>query len=372
METYDVVVAGLGVVGSSVLYAAAKSGLRACGLEQFGLGHDRGSSHGESRIIRKAYFLHPGYVPLLNRAYELWRELEQVTNADLMTLNGLICAGEPEGELIKGLELCYSSHSLPHERLSAEETMRRWPQFHLPESSAVYYDQEGGFLRADRCLSSIQAAARSHGAIIYENEPMLEHSAEIRTSHRTLSAKHLILTSGAWVVPELRRLGAQLRIQRKALFWYRLANPSAFRPDSFPAYIVSQGSHDLYGFPTLDGATMKAAEDTGGQWIDDPLVVDRGYREEDEATLRRFVKQTFPGQIGERASMQTCLYTLSGDHNFVIGNHPDRRDLTLASCCSGHAFKLGPALGEIILQTALNGHPPKSASFLDLSRLLQH
>jgi sarcosine oxidase len=127
-ETYDLVVVGLGVVGSSVLLAAARRGLKVCGIEQFELGHGNGSSHGESRIIRKAYFLHPDYVPLLERVYPMWQELEEEAQEELMVLNGLICAGSPGEYLIEGLQKCYSSHSLPHERLTAKEAMSRWLQ----------------------------------------------------------------------------------------------------------------------------------------------------------------------------------------------------------------------------------------------------
>lgn len=372
METYDVVVVGLGVVGSSTLYAASRRGLRCCGLEQFELGHNLGSSHGESRIIRKAYFLHPDYVPLLNRVYELWRELEERSQEELMVLNGLVCAGTPDGPFIQGLERCYSSHPLPCERITAAETMKRWPQFRLPESCAVYFDPEGGFLRADRCLNALQNAARANGALIYANEPLLEwNETAIRTATRTLSAKHVILTHGAWVMPEMMRLGVELKIKRKALFWFSLRQPGLFEAGRFPAYICKLNGNDFYGFPTLDGATMKAAEDTGGQWIKDPARVERGYLPEDELELRPLLDATFPGHLLERARSVTCLYTMTADKNFIVGNHPQFPGVTLASCCSGHGFKLGPVMGEVLLETALAGKVPAEAAFLSLSRMLR-
>lgn len=373
----DLIVVGLGAVGSAALHHATASGLSAVGIEQFPIGHDRGSSHGESRIIRKAYFLHPDYVPLLDRAYELWRELEGFAGRPLLETTGLLCAGSADGSFINGLERCYAAHDLPHERLSADEAMRRHPQFHLPSDAVVYFDPLGGFLRADDCVRAHLDSARARGATIYDDEAVCGWSSDangvtVTTTRRTLHAGHLLLATGAWVVPEFAEIGISLRAKRKVLFWHRLVNPARFRPNCFPAYIAKFDGVATYGFPTLDGATMKSAEDSGGQWIDDPASVDRENLEPgDEAALRRFLDVTFQGAVGPRAAWKTCLYTVAPDNNFVLGPHPGRPHVTLASCCSGHGFKLSSVMGELLARTVRDGAVPPEARFLTLEKQIK-
>src|SRR3979490_1228103 len=139
MGNFDVVVIGLGGWGSSALYHCANAGAKVCGIEQFQLNHDKGSSHGDSRVIRMAYFMHPDYVPVLRRAYDLWRKLEEEAKTSLLTVTGLLCVGEPNGDFIQGLESCYQLHALPHERLSSLEAQKRFPQFKLPDEAVCYF-----------------------------------------------------------------------------------------------------------------------------------------------------------------------------------------------------------------------------------------
>jgi sarcosine oxidase len=168
MQTYDVIVIGVGGWGSATLWQLARRGIKVCGIEQFGIGHDRGSSHGDSRIIRMAYFAHPDYVPLLRRAYALWRELEAESGTELMTLNGLLCLGEPDGGLIRGLEQCYAAHAIEHERLSPRDAMRRFPQFAIGDHLACYWDTHGGFLRPEACVRAHVDRANRAGATLIE------------------------------------------------------------------------------------------------------------------------------------------------------------------------------------------------------------
>src|ERR1700738_2507362 len=174
---YDVVVIGLGGWGSSALYHFVRAGATVCGIEQFHLNHERGSSHGESRVIRMAYFMHPDYVPVLRRAYELWRELEEDADANLFTITGLLCIGEPDGAFIRGLESCYRMHTLPHERISPGEAQNRFPQFDLPESAACYFDPLGGYVRPDTAVKANIDLAKRHGASIAFGERLLSWSA---------------------------------------------------------------------------------------------------------------------------------------------------------------------------------------------------
>jgi len=373
MQSYDVIVAGIGAMGSSTLYHLAKKGLRVAGLDPFQPGHDRGSSHGETRIIRKAYFLHPDYVPLLERSYDLWRDLEAETGSDLLQLTGLLCIGEEDSTFIQGLKRCFEVNNLPHEKLTSAETTRRYPEFQVPESHVVYFDPEGGYLKVENCVQAHAAMAQKHGADIFSGESLLSWEPDgdgvrITTSKRELYAGRLVITTGAWVAPEFAALGVSLKVRRKVLFWHHLTRPGLFKDT--PVWIWKNQGSDFYGFPSLNGGTMKSAEDTGGDYLNQPEDRDFSIKPEDDAALTPFLHRAFPGMIGAVESGRTCLYTDAADKNFIIGFHPEHAQVLLASCCSGHGFKLSTAIGEVLADGAINGRLSRQVDFLSLARLI--
>jgi sarcosine oxidase len=361
-ESYDAIVVGVGGWGSAALYQLARRGLKVCGVEQFGVGHDRGSSHGDSRIIRMAYFMHPDYIPVLRRAYELWRELEAAGDATLMTLNGLLCLGAPEGPLIQGLERCYAAHAIDHERLSPAEAMRRFPQFAIPEDAACYFDPYGGFLRPEACVRAQVAGATAAGATVLVDDPVISlrqqtGSVEVRTSRQTLHARKVMVAAGAYTNQLLGALGSSpIRVLRKVLFWYRPAAPERFAPERFPAWLAEDEGRELYGFPTLDGATVKAAEHSGGQEIAAPENVCRELLPDDERPLRPFLDRLFPEQLQERVRFKTCLYEQSAGGDFLVDAHPRAPDVIVAAGGSGHGFKFCSVIGEMAADLVEHGH----------------
>ena len=373
VETYDVIVLGVGGMGSSALFHLAKRGAHVCGLEQFSVGHDRGSSHGDTRVIRKAYFLHPDYVPLLHRAYDLWRELEQESGQTLMTLTGLLCAGPPDGPLINGLDVCYATHQLPHERWSAPEARNHFPQFALPDEYAAYFDPLGGFLRVEDCVAVHAAQAQRHGATIFADEPVVSWSANptsvsVTTARRTIHGGKLILTAGAWVAKELAALRLPLTVKRKALFWYDRRDVTAFQAGKFPIWIYEEDGREFYGFPVVNANGLKAAEDSGGQVVADPSTVNREFVAEDETGLRACLNRLFPAAIGKRVRYKTCLYTMTPSHHFVLDRHPGHDNVFIASCCSGHGFKFASVIGEILAELALQGKTRHPIELFNINR----
>lgn len=359
MNSYDVIVIGVGGWGSAALWQLARRGVKACGIEQFAIGHDHGSSHGDSRIIRMAYFAHPDYVPLLRRAYALWRELEAESGADLMTLTGLLCVGEPHGALIRGLEQCYAAHEIEHERLSPDEATRRFPQFALSECLACYWDPFGGFLRPEACVRTHVDGAIRAGATLIEGEAVIgiepsRNGVAVRTTQRTLVAQKVVVTVGAHAK---RLLGPAIAVRpvRKVLFWHAVNDARAFAPERFPCWIARINERNFYGFPTLDGIVAKAAEDTGGQLLTDPMQVDGRLFAEDEANLRPFLDQIFSHRIGDRVRHKTCLYEKSADDHFIVDVHPQHERVILALGGSGHGFKFCSAIGELVADIATSG-----------------
>ena len=373
-NSHDVIVIGMGGWGSAALWQLARRGINVCGIEQFAIGHDRGSSHGDSRIIRMAYFAHPDYVPLLRRAYALWRELEAQSGAELMTLPGMLCIGEPEGALIRGLEQCYGAHEIEHERLSPGEAMRRFPQFALSEGLACYWDPYGGFLRPEMCVRAHAEGALRAGAALIEGEMVMGiqprgDEVSVRTTQRTLRARKVVVTVGAYANQLLgHSAGTFVQPIRKVLFWYGLRDARAFSPERFPCWIARSNERNFYGFPTLDGTVLKAAEDTGGEPLTNPMQVDRGLRAEDEANLRPFLDELFRDQLGQRVRHKTCLYEKTRDDHFIVDLHPELENVIVAVGGSGHGFKFSSVIGELVADLAI-GKTARGPELFRTSRL---
>ena len=238
-EQYDVVVLGAGGMGSATLYHLARRGIRACAVERFGIAHDRGSSHGDTRLIRKAYMEHPDYVPLLHRAYALWDELEAEGNEELFARVGVLVAGDPATEAMRGQAASYQEHDLPHETLDAAAMVARYPGLDLPTEWTGFYDPLGGFLWVEECVRRHAELAQAHGAVIYQDEVVQSWRGEgdgvvVETDRRRLVAGRLVLTAGAWAVPELCRLGVAAQVVRKVLFWYRGPGLEHYARGTFP------------------------------------------------------------------------------------------------------------------------------------------
>lgn len=354
MNHYDVIVIGAGGWGSAALHHLARRGLKVCAIDQFSAGHDRGSSHGDSRIIRMAYFMHPDYVPALQRTYELWRQLETECGEELLKQTGLLCIGEPEGPFIRGLEQCYATHLLAHERLSPAEAMGRFPQFSIPAGAACYWDPYGGFLRPEACTRAHRRGAEMAGGETFDDEPVLSlehdgHSVRVRTVRRTLHAAKVVLAAGAFTNRLLGPHGANpIQAVRKVLFWYGVEAAERFVAERFPCWIAKLNGRNFYGFPTLDGETVKAAEDTGGQLLHDAEAGPRELLEEDEENLQPFMQQLFPGAVQGRARYKTCLYEQTVDRHFLVDYHPTLPNCVVAAGGSGHGFKFSAYIGEVV------------------------
>ena len=372
-EGYDCVVLGLGGMGSAALHTLAKRGVKVCGIEQFGIAHDRGSSHGETRIIRKAYFEHPDYIPLLDRAYELWDDLERASGEKLFVRCPLIVAGKPDAEVIKGLELCYSRYDLPHERLTSAEARKRYPQFRLPDDFVVYSDPIAGFLYVEKCVEAHLKLATQFGATVYTNEKVLfwnEHKngIQIKTDRRKIVSEKLLITAGPWAGRELASLKLPLQIWRRVVFWYSSTNRTEFEPARFPIFYLESRLGGFYGFPIINDSGLKVAEHTTPQPISDPDMVNRDLLTNDEAAVQDFLREHLPSFQPRRNKFSVCMYTMTPDGNFLIDNHPYYPNVMLATGFSGHGFKFATVVGEILADLALHSETSHPIEFLRLNR----
>ncbi len=370
---YDVIVIGVGGMGAATVYSLARRGARVCGIERHGVAHDLGSSHGHTRIIRKAYFEHPDYVPLLHRGYELWGELEAATGARLVDRCGFLTCGLPDSEAIRGLEASYATHDVPHERLDHAAVEKRFPQFVIDPSAVGFLDPLGGYLRVEECLTAHVEQARAAGAELFFEEPVVSWDAvdggvTVTTAVREVTAGSLVLTTGAWAAPELTRLGIPTEVWRKVLFWYDTGGAEQYRSDRFPTFYVETEFGHFYGFPSVDGTGLKVAEHFAETPIDDPDSIDRSLLPGDEPPVRRFVTQTFPDITGERTAYAVCMYTMTPDQHFVIDRHPLHPQVVIGAGFSGHGYKFASVVGEVLGDLALEGDTVQPVGFLGFGR----
>lgn len=379
---YDVAVIGLGGMGSAVVYHLAKRKVKVCGIEQFGIAHAEGGSHGETRIIRKAYFEHPDYIPLLHRAYELWKEIESETGQKILVQNGLIMAGPASDPNIQGTLQCYEKYpDLPREILSADDAKHRFPQFALRESDTVIYDPIGGSLMVEKAIQTYLSAAQQRGATLYFNEAVKEwkphrNGFEIQTARQKIYAKTLVLTTGAWLKPLLAELKVKIDIWRKCLFWYRASSLAAarrlseqdFTNEKMPNFYMATDAGAFYGLASASVRGVKIGEHVRNESVATPQDTKRPIEARDEAPFLTFLQTVFSCTAPERTAAATCMYDVSPDGNFIIDEHPNYKGLFFAGGFSGHGYKFASLMGEVLADLALNGRTAHPIGFLRLSR----
>jgi sarcosine oxidase len=360
-HSYDAIVVGLGAMGSATLYHLARRGVRVLGLEQFSPGHSLGSSHGDSRIIRETYFEHPLYVPLVQRAHHLWRELEDMNDTSLMKITGGLMIGPPDGMVVAGTLRSVREHGLPHEVLTADEIMPRFPAFRLPEGAVAVLDPRAGYLDPEACTRTHLAAAVAAGAETHFDEPVVAWSAvgddaRVKTTAGEYLADRLVLCAGAWTERLAGVSDLKLTVERQTVFWFDAPSAAEYEAEEFPIYAYEFKPGTIcYGFPRLPRG-VKASVMHDGQSVADPDHVGRGVSAEEVEPLRAALRPILP-ELAESKVRETsvCLFTNTRDHDFVIDFHPEHRNVLVSSPCSGHGFKFASAIGELQAELVVNG-----------------
>ena len=368
MSSYDVVVVGLGGMGSAAAYHLAARGQRVLGLERHTPAHDKGSSHGGSRITRQSYFEDPAYVPLLLRAYELWEQLAQDSGRDVLRLTGGLFVGRPDSLTVAGSLRAARQWDLPHEVLSSAEVPRRFPTFSLAEDEVALYEAKAGFVRPEETVRAHLDLARRAGADLHFSEPVTSWEStrtgvRVTTAAGRYEADRLVIAPGAWAPQLLADLGVPITVERQVMYWFEpLGGVGPYTADRHPIYIHEDAAGtQIYGFPAIDGPDRgaKVAFFRRGQACT-PDTIDRTVHDDEIEAMRRQADRLLPGLPTLFLDAATCMYSNTADQHFVVAQHPEHDNVTVACGFSGHGFKFVPVVGEVLADLATTGttaHP---------------
>ena len=387
INKFDSIVLGLGAIGSAALYQLAKRGRKVLGIDQFSPPHDYGSSHGESRIIRQAIGEGEEYMPLVLRSYELWREIENEVEKELLTITGGLTLESQNSEaVLHGRRnfldhaiSCAKKFSIRHEILETQEIQKRYPQFSLTNETG-YFEYETGFLRPELCVEAQLQLAKTNGGTVQAGEKVTSIAPQgssgmcVHTDRSAYAAESLIVTAGPWISEFLPAAYKEFfTVYRQVMYWFNIKDEfrATFLPGRFPIFIWIFGKgreFGFYGFPAFDGKTIKlATEQFAVATL--PDEVDRAVtRAEEKAMYENYIMGRIPGLSAICSEAASCLYTMTPDANFVIDFHPENNRIVVASACSGHGFKHSAAVGEVLSDLVIDGKSKIDISSFSMKR----
>jgi sarcosine oxidase len=362
MQSFDVAIVGLGATGSAAAWHLASRGLRVLGIDRHTPPHHYGSSHGHARIIREAYFEHPQYVPMVQRAYTLWDGLAAETGTDLSIRTGGLMIGPEQGELVSGAMRSAQLHQLPCALWSAAEVRERVPALSPAQDMVGLWEPRAGVLFPERCVDTMLGVARSRGAHLLYETTVTGWQADaagvtVATSSQDYRAGHLILAAGPWMPDLLPALALPLTIERAVQHWFRPSRDEGLgRPDRLPIYILEYARERLlYGLPDT-GRGVKIAKHHQGERTT-AHTVRRRVDDDERLEMHGLVLQWLPRVAGPLTESTVCMYTNTPDGDFILDYHPTDRRAIVASPCSGHGFKFASAVGEILADLAMDRAP---------------
>jgi sarcosine oxidase len=357
-EIFDIIILGLGANGSSALWHLARTGKKVLGIDRFQPPHTHGSSHGESRIIRQAYYEAPVYVPLLKAAYAEWKDIEKASGKTLFQKTGGLMLGREDAAVIRGSLLSAKTHHIPYEYLTSSDLQKRFPAF-LPQPDTVgLLEKEAGILYPEACITAFLSEATANGATIRYNEKALDinpskDKIELTTSVGKYAAAQLILTAGAWTGQLLPELQLPLKVKRQPLYWFKEADASrakSFLPHNMPVYIWEYlPGRMFYGFPDLGNGIKIAWHHNGRDIAPDQL---KQFTSPDETAEMKEIAERYLGMQPIYNTSSVCMYTNTPDEHFIIDRHPTHHNIIIASPCSGHGFKFSSLMGKILADMA--------------------
>lgn len=378
-DVYDCIVVGFGGVGSAALRDAARRGWNVLGLDRSGPAHDQGSSHGQSRIIRRAYYEHPNYVPLADQAFEMWDELTKrhrtsLEVKELLTPSGLLQIGKPDSELIRGVLASAQQHDLNIETFTPKQISQRIPLFKVPEGHIGIFEPDAGILRVELCVAAMIGQARKLGAEIRSDVVVIRWERQddgtiiVRTNKADYRCERLVIAGGAWTSGLLPDLDLGLTVLRKQQHWFQLDRVDQKIQNDFPCFLIEQENGDcFYGFPELDYLGMKVCEHSGGTPVDRAEDLDRSLDAGQLERTESFMRQHMEFGKSRLVHHSICMYTMSPDGHFVVDRYPGMENVVFAAGLSGHGFKFAPVLGKQLIDL-LDGQGDSRMEFLRMTK----
>ena len=386
---FQTIVIGLGAMGSAATYQLAKRGTHVLGIDQFSPPHMYGSSHGDTRITRQAIGEGAEYVPLVLRSYDIWEEIERETGKKVLTITGGLIMTSVDGVMRHGSNFfnqtvaCAEKYDIAHRLLDAGEIKERFPQFRLTGNERGYFEETAGYLRPELAVEAQLELAQRYGATLALYEKVVSVSVKdekvvVRTDKGEYEAEKAILTAGPWITKLLAEKYAQFfKIYRQVMYWFDVEDSILkFEALHFPVWIWEFGTsvEDLmYGFPAIDGAhgCVKSAFEQYRVETDPDAVSKEVSKKEIEKFYGRYIQPHFAGITENCVKADSCLYTVTPDHKFVIDRHPEFPQIIIASPCSGHGFKHSAAIGEILAQLVTDGRSEIDISAFSFRRLIE-
>lgn len=380
-ENYDVIVLGIGSMGSSALYYLASKGIKVLGLDQYSVPHDKGSHTGQTRLIRKAYYEHPDYVPLLLRSYENWSKLENMTGSKFYFETGILYMGKGSHPVMQGIKESASIHQIPINDLSASEEFRRHTPFEIPGHYDIILETEAGFVTPEKTISAYVALAKRHGAKVNTGEKVtgweyIDGNVKVHTLNQSYTADKLVVTAGSYAMPLVGNVGKSLTVTKQWLAWFQPKNTDIFSEGRFPCWCIAHEDDPgiYYGFPYLDHSKhpgprgMKVAHHSKGN-VTNPDEDSNDDTFDEQTKLSTLMKRYLPGHIHTITALRSCYYTMSPDEHFIL-DHLEEYDEKVVIACgfSGHGFKFVPVIGEALSEMTLEGKTDLPVDFLKINR----
>lgn len=372
-NTYDVIVVGLGGIGSATAYHLARRGMQVLGVDMHSRGHTFGSSHGHHRIIREAYFEAPEYVPVVQRAYTLWEELEAESGqSGLLRITGGLMFGKPDSEVITGSLRSAEVHNLRAERLVPDDVADRFPGFRLDNDMVAVYEPRAGYVQPERAIAAHLDLAKRHGAELNFEEEVTSWSQsgdgiEIVTPAGRYSARRLVLTTGPWASELLADLELPLTVRRIVNAHFQPQIPERFSEDHTPIFVINGDAGTYYGFPYIQGIGVKLGRHDSGE-VTTARTIRREIDAQEIGHLRDVLDRYAPGASGDVLETLTCMYTMTPDEHFIVGQHPEHDHVVIGCGFSGHGYKFASALGEALSLLTLGEQTPVDMNFLSMER----
>jgi N-methyl-L-tryptophan oxidase len=373
-SVFDVAIIGAGTMGMAAGAFLAKQKVKTLLIDAFDPPHNHGSHHGDTRLIRHAYGEGRQYVTLVKRAQQLWGDLEKESGYKIFEKTGVLGLGPSDSPFLHETIEAAKKYELPLQVLNANEIKEKWPGISIPDNYIGCFEGESGLLYSEKAIQAYKELAIRNGAQLVTNTPVQqvdmnsEDAVKIVTADNIFWAKKVIVTVGAWAAKLLPELKLPIQPVRKVVGWFDTPE-GIYDSANFPSFYVDDKDKMFYGFPSLNGSGLKIGRTDGGQEIDpDQQTQNFGQYETDEGDLRHFLESYMPEANGTLKEGKTCLYTMSSDHDFIIDHHPENNNIIIACGFSGHGFKFGSVMGEVLSQLAVNGHSEFDISIFSLSR----